>query len=88
MFPCCTHSLRTVEVIVKDIKHDNSQQHLQSVHIILYFTVCYYYTPCFNKVEGGGGGGGGGVSNLRKCAMCNVCFKIQKSEILANSLNL
>ena len=26
--------------------------------------------------------------NLRKCVMCNVCFKILKIEILANSLNL
>ena len=27
-------------------------------------------------------------SNFRRCVACNVCFKIQKFEILANSLNL
>ena len=26
--------------------------------------------------------------NFRRCVMCNVCFKIQKFEILSNSLNL
>ena len=27
-------------------------------------------------------------SNFRRCVVCNVCFKIQKFDILANSLNL
>ena len=27
-------------------------------------------------------------SNLRRCVVCTVCFKIQKFKILANSLNL
>ena len=27
-------------------------------------------------------------SNLRRCVMCNVCFKMRKCEILMNSLNL